>query len=598
MLGCNNNDLLMDKVDPKYHLFCQVWSELLHKDTLSPYKYSLMNSISCLEELTTILHLRLDGITSSDEDIKDCSHEAARLLAKDPVPRKYHAGVFEALTRNNGNIKDDKNISENYQKRARLYLAEYSLAALKPGYLAKILTELEEAINSGSQENITVCTECLISYCVYLGWSPAALYYSIRILHNSGTWEDFKSFIAGGRQNYKVYFPLRTEDNVRREQDRTSIHSVNLREITSMDFPIIDSARLVRNFHDIPGHDKFEKGQDYIEISAEAFDPYSASSAAVRKISGTLNLLAFYGRIKAWNIRGALWGVFDTQSRELSWISEDDIVYTYDYRPIDTRSKTYLSAKSIVKQDSQNDITRRLVSVMNYVNMGKRSYSFEERFINLWVGLESFCRSDVYSSIILNVLEPVSAVMCRRYIYRLFYNFIADCRRCGEDIIGSYGSSVEDVISALRDENIYPILETRCSVNDLLKIRCREMRSLAVSKLAAAEKVTSYHTQIRRQLGRLYRLRNSIAHNAETYTSNYLSTCTNQLDECLKVFIDEVITYSDSRQGLGLKCLFEMLKDNYAIFEEEVMILTSKKTSKTPSQKMDEFTQTGIMNFI
>ncbi len=188
--------------------------------------------------------------------------------------------------------------------------------------------------------------------------------------------------------------------------------------------------------------------------------------------------------------------------------------------------------------------------------------------------------------------------MCRRYIYRLFYNFIADCRRCGEDIIGSYGSSVEDVISALKDENIYPIIEDRCSVNALLKIRCGEMRSLASDKLAAAERAASYHTQIRRQLGRLYRLRNSIAHNAETYTNNHLSTCTNQLDECLKIFIDEVITYSDSRQGLDLKCLFEMLKDNYKIFEEEVMILTSKKTSRTPSQKMDEFMQTGIMNFI
>ena len=206
----------------------------------------------------------------------------------------------------------------------------------------------------------------------------------------------------------------------------------------------------------------------------------------------------------------------------------------------------------------------------------------------------------VHSNIILNVLEPVSAVMCRRYIYRLFYNFIADCRRCKVDIRDFTYSRpyVINIMATMRDDNLYQALEGRCSVNSLLKIRCGEMRLLAVDKLAATGKVDAYHTEIRRQLGRLYRLRNSIAHNAETYTSNYLSTCTNQLDECLNIFINEVITYSDSHPGLDLKCLFEMLKDNYKIFQEEILILNSKNTSKTPSPKMDKFMQTGIMDFI
>ena len=54
----------------------------------------------------------------------------------------------------------------------------------------------------------------------------------------------------------------------------------------------------------------------------------------------------------------------------------------------------------------------------------------EDKFINLWVALESLCRTDMYENIISNVLETVPPALCLKYIYRCYRNFAEDCLRC------------------------------------------------------------------------------------------------------------------------------------------------------------------------
>ena len=595
MLAYNDEDMWTEyHVAPKYNLFYQIWSELLHTDTMSSYRHSLMNSLSCLEEVKSVIALSLND-ASSNASVTECLKEAVETLNHDPVLEKYYSVILSALVNSQGSLNDN-DIKKDSKKHARLYLAEYALEKIKPDYMNKLFLELEDALDEGRQDRIITCTNILISCCVNTGWHPSALYYSIRILNNSeanpGKWEQFKTYITQGRHEYEVYFPLCVEDNTVREDRNASIHDENLREINTMGFAVINGGELRANFQCADKPENFNTRQNYIVIPVQSYDIYSASLEAVQKISLVFNFLGLYNRIKAWNIRGTLWGVLDTRSRKLSWVREDKLFGAYNYRPMET-GKVYTSARNILMQGSGSEINRRLVSVLSYINMGKRSYSFEERFINFWVGFESFCKSDVSDEIIINVIEAVSAGMCIRYIYRLFYNFISDCRRCRVDIdnflagASSRDEQVKNIIAALRDENNYAALDALCSVNTLLKIRCQEMRSLASDDLAMMNRVEAYHQKVSWQVRRLYRLRNSIAHNAERFSANYLSVCTNHLDEYLRTFLNEAIMYSVRHPGLDLRRIFEMMKDNYEIFREKAAI-----------KKMDEFMQSGIIDFI
>ena len=593
------------RVAPKYHLFYQIWSELLHTDTMSSYRYSLMNSVSCLEEVKSVIALSLND-ASSNASVVECLKEAVETLNHDPVLEKYYSVILGALVNSQGSLNDN-DIKKDSKKHARLYLAEYALEVIKPDYMNNLFLELEAAIDEGEQNRIITCAEILVSCCVNVGWHPSALYYAIRILNNSecnpGKWEQFKAHITQGVHEYKVYFPLCIEDNTVRENRNASIHDENLREINTMGFAVINGGELRTNFPNTDKPENFNTRQNYIEITVHSYDIYSASLEAVRKISLLFNLLGVYNRIKAWNIRGALWGVLDTSSYKLSWVREDKLFGSYDYRPMEI-GKVYTSARNILKKDSDTEITRRLASALSYINMGKRSYSFEERFMNFWIGFESFCKSDVSDEIILNIIEAVSAGMCIRYIYRLFYNFISDCRRCNinlDDFLAgakSRDEQVKNIIAALRDNNNYTALEGLCSVNTLLKIRCREMFLLASNDSAMIDKVETYHQRVSWQIRRLYRLRNSIAHNAERFGANYLSVCTNHLDEYLRTFLNEAIVYFARHSGLDLKRIFEMMKDNYEIFSEKAEIKKNNKNVSASVLKMDEFVQTGIMNFI
>lgn len=85
--------------------------------------------------------------------------------------------------------------------------------------------------------------------------------------------------------------------------------------------------------------------------------------------------------------------------------------------------------------------------------------------MNMWVALESLCRSDVYENIISNVLETVPAALCNRYIYRKYRNFSEDCKRCGVNLVFTtslYQISnpdkqqlVSDVLSIFKDNQLY-----------------------------------------------------------------------------------------------------------------------------------------------
>ena len=196
--------------------------------------------------------------------------------------------------------------------------------------------------------------------------------------------------------------------------------------------------------------------------------------------------------------------------------------------------------------------------------------------MNSWVALESLCRSDVYDNIISSVLETVPPVLCSRYIYRLCRNFIEDCMRCNVapafreelhpfHLKSSWEERVRNIIQVFLADEHYGELESKCNVNSLLLYRCREMKKLLSDHAAIVNRLESHCLTVRQQLGRLYRIRNGIAHTGSTSIDS-LTIYTEHLNGYLTSFVSEVVLAADSMGELSAEVVFEALKDNYATF--------------------------------
>lgn len=152
---------------------------------------------------------------------------------------------------------------------------------------------------------------------------------------------------------------------------------------------------------------------------------------------------------------------------------------------------------------------------------------------------------------------------------------------------------VKDIISILNDSTIYQELLDRCVINDLLVERCKEMHLLATDEHKMFGRIDHHYTNVKRQLSRLYRLRNEIAHSAlndGTSLIRYIE----HLDDYLSGFVAEVVMCWEKNPQNSIENIFEILKDNYREYTD---IKASKKGSN-PTLLLEHLQKTGIISLL
>lgn len=236
--------------------------------------------------------------------------------------------------------------------------------------------------------------------------------------------------------------------------------------------------------------------------------------------------------------------------------------------------------------------------------MSKASYAIEEKYMNMWVALESLCRSDVYDNIISNVLETVPAALCNRYIYRKYRNFAEDCIRCGITLSFSTVTYqirkpdkyqlVCDILSIFQDDQLYQELLVKCKVNSLLVYRCIELHDQAINGDQLVNLIIRHHRNVKQQISRLYRLRNAIAHTAsleDVQMVRYIE----HLEDYLSEFVSEIIRITEEKKVDQIEIIFEIIKDNYQQFLD---LVNGKKKSGKYLVLEDGLFHTGILNLL
>lgn len=193
--------------------------------------------------------------------------------------------------------------------------------------------------------------------------------------------------------------------------------------------------------------------------------------------------------------------------------------------------------------------------------------------------------------------------MFQIYIYRCFRNFAEDCLRC--NIVFDLTTRivnlrhpdkekvVRDIIAVLKDEQLYQEVLENCRVNNLLFERCKEMKELATNPEVMFAKIENHYENVKRQISRLYRIRNEIAHSALNDAVS-LTHYIEHLEDYLATFVSEVIKYWEKHQGSNVEEIFEMIKDNYKEYSD----IRSAKKQANPGELLEGMRASGIIALI
>ena len=591
--GNNDQQLIQRGVHEEVISFYQIWQELVHEKTLDVYQYRVLTSLSALKELTEVLRKTINGLFNSDANIEACREEILSILECDKIMKRHYKAVLNRLQFSLGN----KPKSEADKNRLMQQL-EYMIREVEPYYLRFALDDLKESIGEKNIEEMEFYANVVASQAVYNGWASKALFDLLRFFDSNKPfdeqWKEFSSVLLNReRTRYDVLI------NVPFKQQKAEEQLQTIAVLGKIGLEVKTYEELVIQFSDIQDMGSLlKKEKRYFCISVEAFDIYMAAHIAIRSISEQLNLASFYNLVSAWDLSAVVILPVNSVSKYHKAITAGKLYQTYDY--IDSSSKIFEYTRWIFKNEQMKNVREKFQGAFSYANISRASLFQEEKYMNLWVSLESLARTNMYADIITNVKNTVPAAMSLRYVYRIVRNYIEDCARCGVEFNfpnhcidmkqDTKQQMVRETIEVFQDRELYTQLLDKCKINMLLKYRTESIYLLLNDISVVKKKVENHYNKIRWQIQRLYRIRNEIAH-AALQEKNSLIVYIEHLYDYLSVYISEIVTCLVENRQTSIEEALCSIRDNYDVFlsfvqEKEDFIL--KRT----------VLKTGIINLI
>ena len=569
MLRGQNDEQLMQKgVKEEVILFYQLWQELLNEKTLDIYQYRILTSLSALKELEEVLRKTIGGLFTNDANIESCREEVLHILDADMILDKNYKAIINRLRYGLG-----QKPKTDAEKIRLLALVKYSINKIESTYEKYAVEELKRSINERKNEDIVFYANIVASQAIHNGWSSQALCDLLRFFRDEKEldeqWKSFKDIILDTEKkchDVMIHIPFRNqknEDNLDTLEilERLGLNAYTYEQLTAEYHGIDDIGSLL------------SADKRYFRISVAAFDIYAAAHVAVRKISDLLNMASFFNLVSAWDLSSVSFVVVNDVNKYHKAFNAEQLYRTYDY--LDSSSKVFDYTRSIFTDERRNVLKEKLTGAFGYANISRASLFQEEKYMNLWVALESLARTKMYPDIISNVKQTVPAAMSLRYIYRVVRNYIEDCFRCKVEFDfadahidmkqESKQRMVKEMIEVFRRPELYNVLLEKSKVNSLLRYRTETVHMILNNMEILKDKVKNHHDRIEWQIQRLYRIRNEIVHSAlqnETSLIMYIE----HLYDYLSIYITEIVTCMSERQEGMLEETLAVIKDNYDVF--------------------------------
>ena len=588
MLKEQNDEHLRQKgVREEVIPFYQIWQELVNEKTLDIYQYRILTSLSALEELAEVLKKTISGIFTNDANVESCREETLYILNSDTIIEKYYKAIGNRLKFSLG-LKP----KTDAEKTRLLTQVKYAINEMASTYEENAMEELKNSIVAREMRDIDFYANIVASQAAHNGWSTQALNDLLRFFREEKEfdeqWELFKGTILNNEKkshDVLIHIPFRNQ--------RNGDNSDTLGILENLGLDICTYEQLTGEYSTISDITSLLNAEKrYFRVNVSAFDVYSAAHIAIRKISDLLNMASFYNLVSAWNLSSVSIVVINKVNKYHKAFNAEQLYRTYDY--LDSSSKVFEYTKNIFIDDNKMPLREKLTGAFGYANISRASLFQEEKYMNLWVALESLARTRMYADIISNVKQTVPAAMSLRYIYRIVRNYIEDCIRCR--VVFDFPKHpidmkqetkqklVKDTIEVFRDPELYNLLLQKCEVNSLLQYRTEKLHSILVDSKVLKTKVKNHHDRVEWQIQRLYRIRNEIVHSAlQNETS--LITYIEHLYDYLSIYITEIVTcMSEGKEGT-LEESLAVIKDNYDVFialmDQNEQFLIEEKVVKT-----------------
>lgn len=570
-------------VDEKHVFFVQRWYEMLEGRTIDMYRYNILNTCVACAELADVIDKTLSGLLTSRQNVDDCKEEAFEIVKSDTILEKHNRPLRNMLLRiltsridskQRGDVLDDKNGAFYISLNRLKYQLKTPVRELENLYLGYIMQELEESIDNQVLEKIEYNMGVLISQCISKGWSAKGLFLLATYFEGEDTaeekWNKFKNkLISPVLDSFEIYYSIKieTRPGLTSENVRNVIRSLGLQVKKGSEI-INDDANKQNLFS------KLKAQTSYIIINQQATDMHACVLSVINSLNNKLNVATFYNAIDPWIANSPQIIAYNCATHAAETLQLKDIFKTFDY--IDSRNGVFEDSYHIFSDADKAHIMNKLSAAFAYTNLSRTSVFQENKYISLWIALESVMRTGQYADIISHVKCVLPEIMCIRYIYRVVRNFSEDCIRCGIPNDSALNINmqllnkkalVQQLISIFRDPQNYAVLYARCEKSMLLQYRCAEIHHLLNDREAIRTKFEHYTKKIRRHIQRLYRIRNEITHSAFREDKS-LVIYIEHMYSYLAQLVSEVVYYIEHKNVESVEEAFAILLENYNTYME------------------------------
>ena len=529
--------------------FIQRILEILDPKTIHAYSIKYLNSHIALQELLDVCDKTMNNVFKHDH-FNPVVNEVRSIILKDSILNKYAPSYKKVILSSLDITNKDKNLLYNRIK----YHIKHALNHLDTNYLDWLISEISYCIEHNDVEKLNHICEAFISELHnYLGWSAEGINKEVYKLfeNNDYTFEQFFAILRKQRENYVCLYKLQHKDSFTEDLNNV-FKKVNIEVKKGLD--IIESY----NIEDLTN--KLKENEFYIIEEACSYDYFSAIDLSWEKLVKKFDILSFYG----YKIPELIMAPYSFIPN-VNLVIHSRNVSLFDEKPQNEAPVDLLEQFININKEHSLPITK-IKRTFEFIRMSKESLSNETKFLNQWVALESFVKSNQYSSIIVNIYNVVPNVIFTRNIYRLLRDFYSMCRKCGivfpiqDD--DTYNKKVEYLLKTLLDEQRSQELINQCeNTNILLGVRCKELSDLFKNPEKVKETIKGYCMKIEWQLQRLYRVRNSQVHSGETNQNILLFY--NHLNHYLNNLLSEVIYKLNNNKYDTIDEIFSAMKDNY-----------------------------------
>lgn len=566
--------------------------ESLHRSTIDTYRARVMNPRTIIDEICELIKERLRGRIPNLKAIHYAAEEA-KILLENPESTLLNFSPFsdKTIISNIGQLFEDQ--KPDVLKKILIVLKNFSQLD-NENYPNILFEQLEKKIraydnskpiieNEGLLETIITITTYLITELMNKGFTKRFLYRKLSDIFNSKestdfseSFEKFKKLAEYEPTEYHVVFKLEIPDEV--------VGSLSSFKNVTISKKLPDFEKFITTEEVSTGVIAFKnnlgRSTYFYTYQVKAYDLFQALNKARINFSENLDLIHLgYSEeyIHAWS-----------KVLVVSKIKENEYYFTtkalaYDldgfYKGGKELYKDFIDGISKIElnADIKSDSKEKIKSAIRYLRLGNEAIEVEHKFINYWVALEyifSDTITDNQESSINKIKKVFPRIHSNIFINRLIKDYHDNIKRLKlKQIIPAYS---EDYMLYLSKAETYNwIIDNLSQEFPLLSYRALRLKEILFTEIQEGNNQTPIEKRLKKHkrdlelhLARMYRIRNSIVHDAAI--GKNIITITANLKYYLVFIISHIIKALEENHALrSIEDLFALDEATYDSLEKE-----------------------------